>query len=195
MEPHMRHSPRKEYYQGSQCNSAPRSPAWTPRSRSGYKGGDGNYGPSRDSMLGSYYGQDEHGPASGHDRFEDDTGLQKTLSNLSLGKTYSGPVDSRDVGGRLQRTQSRGLDQTTYPQRGPSNQNGRGSGEFAAAFPGRSSGRGDPMGPVFGPGRGRPPGPVRVCADGRRGCDNSKLHIAGCSSGLTGDLAWVSSHH
>ena len=158
----MRHSPRREYYQGSQGNTTPRSPSWTPRSRGGFSRGDGGFGSGRDSMMSSYYGQDEHGSASGHDRFEDEAGLQKTLSNLSLSKTYNGSVDGSDVGGRLQRAQSRGLDQATYPQRGPSSQNGRGT-EYAAAFPGRPAGRGDAVGPGFGPGRGRPPGPVSVC--------------------------------
>ena len=164
MEPQLR-SPRKEYYEGH-GNSVGRSPGWTPRSRGGLQRGEGSFGSGRHSASGSYYGQEEQhtSPAGQHDRFEEDCGLQKTLSNLSLGKTFSGSMDGSDVSGRLQRAHSRGLEQAAYPQRGQQ-LNGRGSGELVG-FPGRMGGRGDPMPGGFGPGRGRAVGPVSVELDG-----------------------------
>lgn len=165
MEQHMR-SPRKEYYQGTHGNSVGRSQAWTPRSRGGLQRGEGPFGSGRDSVSGGYYGQDEQhaSPGGHHDRFEEDSGLQKTLSNLSLGKTFSGSMDGSDVSGRLQRAHSRGVEQAAYPQRGQQ-LNGRGSGELVG-YPGRMGGRGDAMPMGYGPGRGRGAGPVSKKVDG-----------------------------
>ncbi len=164
MEPEMR-SPRREYY-GTHGNSVGRSPGWTPRSRGGLQRGEGSFGSGRDGAPGSYYGQDEQhaSPAGHHDRFEEDCGLQKTLSNLSLGKTFSGSMDGSDVSGRLQRAHSRGLEQAGYPQRGQQ-LNNRGSGELLG-FPGRMGGRGDAMPGGYGPGRGRGLAPVSLALDG-----------------------------
>ncbi|CAL8469671.1 g9212 [Coccomyxa elongata] len=158
MEPHLR-SPRKEYYQ-QPGNSVGRSPAWTPRSRGGLQRGEGPFGSGRDCGSGTYYGQDEQhiSPAGHHDRFEEDSGLQKTLSNLSLGKTYSGSMDGSEMSGRLQRAHSRGLEQVAYPQQRGQQLTGRGSGELVG-YPGRIAGRGEHMPGPYGPGRGRAAGP------------------------------------
>lgn len=184
MEPHLR-SPRKEYYQ-QHGNSVGRSPAWTPRSRGGLQRGEGPFGSGRDCGSGPYYGQDEQhiSPAGHHDRFEEDSGLQKTLSNLSLGKTYSGSIDSGEMSGRMQRAHSRGLEQVAYPQQRGQQLTGRGSGELVG-YPGRIAGRGDQMPGPYGPGRGRAAGPVRVAQDGvavSLWCSCTPLHPHTCNS-------------
>lgn len=184
MEPHLR-SPRKEYYQ-QHGNSVGRSPAWTPRSRGGLQRGEGPFGSGRDCGSGTYYGQDEQhiSPAGHHDRFEEDSGLQKTLSNLSLGKTYSGSMEGSEMSGRLQRAHSRGLEQVAYPQQRGQQLTGRGSGELVG-YPGRIAGRGEHMPGPYGPGRGRAAGPVRLAQDGvavtlRRSCTAPKQVAHAC---------------
>lgn len=105
-----------------------------------------------------YFGQDEQ---SLHDQVDHESSLEKTLSGMSLGKTFSGSVDGSDVSNRLQRAQSRGLEPGSYPQRGYHTGPMRGgSGDLSAYSPGRMGGRGEACAPGQWQGRGRGAGPV-----------------------------------
>jgi hypothetical protein len=151
----------RDLYSGSQGNGLGKGGPWTPRGRGSGLRGDAP--PFSGSRGVSYFGQDEQQSGAGqYDQGDHESSLEKTLSGISLGKTFSGSVDGSDASGRLQRAQSRGLESGSYPQRGYQMGPMRGgSGELGACLPGRIGGRGEAFAPAQWQGRGRGMGPVR----------------------------------
>ena len=141
----------REHYPQSQGSSGGTSPFATPRSRGAFPNGNGSH-------LGT---------GSVADGFQQvpQTGLEKAMPNMSIGKTYSDSVDPRDhPSGRMQPAQSR-----VFPEqqaRGPHHHAfGRGSAGDAYAYNGRGPGRGGPAAAGYSPGWGRGgPSPVRTMA-------------------------------
>ena len=147
----------RDLYSSQGNGMGSRGGPYTPRGRGGFQRGDASFGGSRGF---GYCPQEEHTGVHDH-HGNQDGGLEKALSGVSLGKAFSGSMDGSEASSRLQRAASRGLE-PGYPQRGyqPGLMRG-GSDELGAFSPGSMGGRGEACAPGQWQGRGRGLGPVR----------------------------------
>ena len=147
----------RDLYSSQGNGMGSRGGPYTPRGRGGFQRGDASFGGSRGF---GYFPQEEHTGVHDH-HGNQDGGLEKALSGVSLGKAFSGSMDGSEASSRLQRAASRGLE-PGYPQRGyqPGLMRG-GSDELGAFSPGSMGGRGEACAPGQWQGRGRGLGPVR----------------------------------